>query len=701
MKLRSIAKLLGGLLTLVIVVLVSIPFFISAEYLKGQLVAQVKNTTGRDLVIKGNASLTLFPNIAVEVEDVTLSNPAGFTSPYFVTVKKLQTGAALKPLLNKELRITGIAVEGATLNLEENKAGAKNWEFTVAKAKEETKENLREEKAKGSPLNQFAVGDVTLKDSTVNYLKAGEKPLVAKEINLTVRGADGHGALKVDGGVHYQGAPVNMHLTVNALLDALEGKPTATKFELSLPDASITFNGKASMKETPNADGALSINSPNLPKLLAWATGKPAASGLPKQIDLKSTLALKGTQAVTLSDLSLSADELKAEGKLALNLAGAVPAVQGALSLGKVDLDALSTKSATATATASGKAAKPSAPSEHVTEGWSDAAIDMSGLRAANANLELKIAALHASNLDISDVAATIALSGGNLKLNLANASLYGGSAKGTVGVDGSGAGVGVTSNLAFTDIKIEPLMTALSGRSRLEGTGNVTLAVNGRGASERAIVSSLSGKGAIRLNDGAIKGINIASFMRSAKKGLLFSERTTEKTDFTEMVASFDIAQGVLSNKDLSMKSPILRIAGSGTASLPSRSLNYRLVPTLVGTLEGQGGKEASGLAVPLLITGPWSNPTVTPDLKGIIEEGLKDPKAFKQNLKDLKGTLKQFNSPKDIGRALLGGGAATEQPAAPAPAAGTQASPAPQPQPDPVQQGVGILLDSLQKKK
>lgn len=56
---------------------------------------------------------------------------------YFVRISTVcETGAALKPLLAKELRITGIALDDATVNLEENKAGAKNWDFASKAAAE-------------------------------------------------------------------------------------------------------------------------------------------------------------------------------------------------------------------------------------------------------------------------------------------------------------------------------------------------------------------------------------------------------------------------------------------------------------------------------------------------------------------------------------------------------------------------------------
>ena len=66
-------------------------------------------------------------------------------------------------------------------------------------------------------------------------------------------------------------------------------------------------------------------------------------------------------------------------------------------------------------------------------------------------------------------------------------------------------------------------------------------------------------------------------------------------------------------------MKAPVFRISGAGTVDLPKRSLNYRIEPKVAATLEGQGGKDAAGLMVPVIITGPWDNLSYRPDLAAV----------------------------------------------------------------------------------
>ncbi|HMG60914.1 MAG TPA: hypothetical protein VK583_14390, partial [Burkholderiales bacterium] len=74
-----------------------------------------------------------------------------------------------------------------------------------------------------------------------------------------------------------------------------------------------------------------------------------------------------------------------------------------------------------------------------------------------------------------------------------------------------------------------------------------------------------------LALRDSSLKGVNLGELLRKAKslresnppaeQGALPAERT----DFTELGASFVIRNGVAHNDDLSAKSPLLRLAGSG----------------------------------------------------------------------------------------------------------------------------------------
>jgi AsmA protein len=149
-----------------------------------------------------------------------------------------------------------------------------------------------------------------------------------------------------------------------------------------------------------------------------------------------------------------------------------------------------------------------------------------------------------------------------------------------------------------------------------------------------------LSGAAKFEFADGAIRGINIAKTVRELTTGILsgWQENAVEKTDFATLEASFQIGKGQARTADLKLAGPLVRMAGAGTVDLPAKTLQFRVDPQLVASLEGQGGKtDLRGLGVPIIIAGPWAKPSIYPDIQGI----LKDPAAAYEQLNRLGGGL------------------------------------------------------------
>jgi AsmA protein len=98
-----------------------------------------------------------------------------------------------------------------------------------------------------------------------------------------------------------------------------------------------------------------------------------------------------------------------------------------------------------------------------------------------------------------------------------------------------------------------------------------------------------------------------------------------SKKTDFSEMVASFNIKNGVAHNEDLAMKAPILRLAkgdSRGDIDIGNESINYLAKPTIVKSLKGQEGADLdslAGFAIPVKITGSFSSPKYGMDFAAI----------------------------------------------------------------------------------
>jgi len=195
-----------------------------------------------------------------------------------------------------------------------------------------------------------------------------------------------------------------------------------------------------------------------------------------------------------------------------------------------------------------------------------------------------------------------------------------------------------------LSGIHIAPLLKDMAYFDTLSGRGDVTLNLTTQGNTINALKKSLNGSAALQLQDGAIKGINLAKKIRGAQDMLSKKAGTQteavnkdEETDFSEMKASFKVKQGVAHNDDLSMKSPLLRLSGAGDIDIGNDSINYLARATLAKTLQGQGGSDqVGGLTVPVRLSGPFTN------LKYKLEFGSMVSDAAKQKIEAKKEEIK-----------------------------------------------------------
>ena len=332
---------------------------------------------------------------------------------------------------------------------------------------------------------------------------------------------------------------------------------------------------------------------------------------------------------ITLHPLTISAGGNALSGSVAADLSGSVPAVNAAFTGQRLDLDALLGKPGVAPASESQGSA-----------GWSDARIDFSALKSVTAKVKLIAAELIYHNTKISQATLQATISGGKLNATLPSFKLYDGAGALALDVDASSKMPTQRVRLSLAGLNAYPFLKDVAGFENIEGTGAISLDLAAGGASQRAIVSALSGTAKFEFTDGAIRGINIAKAVRSLSTGILsgWQADAAEKTDFAMLGASFKVAQGQAQTSDLSLAGPLVRMTGAGTVDLPAQALKFRVDPQLVASLEGQGGKtDMQGLGVPVMIAGPWARPSIYPDIAGI----LSDPAAAYQQLNRLGGGL------------------------------------------------------------
>jgi AsmA protein len=210
-------------------------------------------------------------------------------------------------------------------------------------------------------------------------------------------------------------------------------------------------------------------------------------------------------------------------------------------------------------------------------------------------------------------------------------------------------------------DVQARKIISDFMNKDFLEGKTTASINLSMSGDSAELIKKSLDGRGEARLKDGAIVGIDLAGMVNNIKTafGMAEAGEGRERTDFTEFIIPFEINDGVVNTQNTSLVSPALRVSAKGNADLVKETLDFRVEPTFVKTLKGQGDtQERGGVTVPVLVTGSFTKPEFSPDLKGMVKKTIE--KGLEQLIKgktETDGEEEKSQSTEDAVKDLLKG--------------------------------------------
>ena len=278
-----------------------------------------------------------------------------------------------------------------------------------------------------------------------------------------------------------------------------------------------------------------------------------------------------------------------------------------------------------------------------------DTPVDLSALKGINAKGKLQVGALEVRGLKLADLNAQIDAANGRVAVAPHSAKGYEGAIAGELVADANKNQVVLKEKL--TGIAVGPILRDFAQQDRLEGKGDVVLDVTTAGATVNQMKRALAGTAKVQLRDGAVKGINVAEQIRRAKamfggggaaQGETAADKT-QKTDFSELNASFTIKGGVAHNEDLEMKSPLLRIGGAGDVDIGNSKLDYLAKASVVATTKGQGGQDLEslrGLTIPVRLTGPFDDLKYDVNYRAVAGDAAKSKvgEKIKERLKDEK---------------------------------------------------------------
>ena len=409
--------------------------------------------------------------------------------------------------------------------------------------------------------------------------------------------------------------------------------------EISLSLAELQLGGSLTvnkMSSDPQVAAAITLKQFNANTLLS-SLGLPAIETSDPQaltaVSANLTIAATNSQ-LTIEPININLDQTLISGNTTITNFDN-PAISFKLAIDSIDADRYlpasdvqeTTDNQPTAPAGSGESAEPL----HLGE-------SLAALAALNLDGSLTVGELKVSNLRSSNIVVTINAKAGRLQLNPLSADLYEGKFQGNVDINGAKQPPTISVSQKLTGVALAPLVTDLAAITPISGTAKITATLSTQGNSAEELTRGLNGKLGFDITDGTLKEINIDRSVCLAKQGLnaLKGSGSSEAcppdqpTRFTFFLANATVTAGVLKNDDLfieqarSDSEKFMHIKGSGSADLNREKINYRVTASQVRKL-AQGGYETRGTPIPVMISGSFTDPSVKPDVSGLIQTQLK----------------------------------------------------------------------------
>lgn len=629
--------------------LLAAAIYIDPNDYKDQIANLVSKQTGHTLNIDGDIKLSIFPWIGLELQQLSLENPQGFSDKHIVALERLNVKAALLPLLKMQVRVGKVELIGLQVSAERRADGATNWEAfqSSAATTPETPAAPAEPSATAPPVSDLYIGGIRIENANVVYRDATNKTAayiehfnletqalrLNKPVGISVEFALRNEQPKVLAGIELQsvlevdlaanqyalrdvdlsvkasGPPVpGNHQQVNMGLEQLVinlENETLQMDALLLETVGIDIRSSLQanhiMDEKFAAKGQLQLNINSVRSLLGQlAIPAPitSESDVLGSVELQSAVSA-GADSIALDTLAVVFDKSVLNGKLSI-AQFAKPVVRFDLALDQINVDDYLPPIVEAEAATNGSDETANEQAKQTPPTDTEIALPTELLRNLDLQGALIIGSMQAMNLSLSQFEAVANAKSGRVTLDPIKLSLYDGQFSGKAGVDVTAGVPRYSANLDLQKVQFGPLLQDYMDSRFLEGEVNAQANLTAQGTRIGQMMAKLNGNFNFAFRDGAISTSVREEFrhrvadLKAKVKGAAAKpiKAVSQPTKFSSITASGVLSDGVVLNNDLEVKARHIYITGKGKYELPTDYIDYVLTILLSDDGAGQDDK-------------------------------------------------------------------------------------------------------------
>ncbi|MEP6388731.1 MAG: AsmA family protein [Halioglobus sp.] len=546
---RFLIILIAIPLILVLMVALLLPLLLDTEKLVNVAATQLKKQTGATLVVNGEAKLSLFPTLRLQLSDAMLTAPGEQAAE--LKVGALEIGVDLMPLLSSEIEIQTIGAESVaitmtappeqpaidTTNLTDAQLDAfyEKRKKAIAKAADEASTGA----AAALPL-ALNVQRLWLRDVTVTILGEGD---------------DNDSVVQL---VELEATQLN-----------LDDRPIPLQAIVALPDQAITIAlaGNVSVNQSAGVV-ALAPLSVTISGVLA----DPVALTANGQVNISNQIA----------DVQLTVETGPTRGDGRLRYASfESPQIDAVLALNQLNPALL--------ALAGPEAAQEADAPEETSDSSGDEPLPLDAIRPIDTRAQLSVESVIVDVHTITDVKVDVRAVEGVITLSQLSGTVHEGRLAMDATLNGRLSTATVDMRGALTGLNIASALAAMEAEPIASGLANLDFTLAGKGATQNALIENLAGPITLTTEAVELKDIGVEKMLCQAV-ALVNQESLTaalpQNSAFKALRADLALQGGKLRLNPLTAELEGVSLKGDGNVDLLSQNLkavfSARLSPDL-----------------------------------------------------------------------------------------------------------------------
>ena len=269
---KTFAKVIGFLFLGIVALIVALPFIIPVDYIFKQVTQSVEQTTGRTLEIKGDKTLSVFPKLKLELNDVAFSNFKQGSQPNMAAMDQLAIHIPYLSVLTGDIKLEKFVINNPSILLEKMPNGDVNWQLVkTTGAQDENSTSSQQGASQGLPEGlDIQLGEVAIYGGNFTFIDhQNNTSQKVTDLDLAIKLPSLKKELKVEGAVTYMAEKFELDITLNTPEKLLLGQDFTLKTLLDSRLVALNFDGLVA-KQMTDFSGKLDVTGDSIKALAKW-----------------------------------------------------------------------------------------------------------------------------------------------------------------------------------------------------------------------------------------------------------------------------------------------------------------------------------------------------------------------------------------------------------------------------------------------